>query len=80
MLRPKVAKVRKMPRPQVAFRKGDENNMFWEFIILLAGIFAALYAFPYGKWELTENNKTGGITVYITAGICIILSGIQIFI
>ena len=54
--------------------------MFWEFIILLAGILSALYAFPYGKWELKEKNKSGGIIVYITAVICIILSGLQIFI
>ena len=54
--------------------------MNWNLIILITGIIAALYALPYGRWEWLENNKAGGILVYIAAGICVILSSLQMWI
>lgn len=54
--------------------------MLWELLILILGIISALYAFPYGIWEWKNKNKIGGICVYITAIICIVLSTLQLFI
>ena len=61
------------------FKKG-EKTMIWEISTLLLGIISALYAFPYGKWEFKNKNKAGGISVYITAALCIIISSIQLII
>lgn len=54
--------------------------MIWEITILILSIVSALYAFPYGKWEWSEKNKIGGVLIYISAFICVVLSGIQLFI
>ncbi len=53
--------------------------MIWEILILLFGIISALYAFPYGIWEFKNQNKSGGILVILIACICIVLSGLQIY-
>ena len=54
--------------------------MAWEILLLIFGIISALYACPYAIWEWKNNNKTGGFLVFLIAGICVILSGVQIFI
>ncbi|MBQ9314198.1 MAG: hypothetical protein IJ220_04240 [Clostridia bacterium] len=52
--------------------------MFWNFLILILEILSALFAFPYGRWENTQKNKSGGIIVYIisTAGIALAIAQI----
>ena len=54
--------------------------MFWNILILILGILSALFAFPYGKWETTQNNKSGGIIVYIISIVGITLSIAQILV
>lgn len=56
------------------------NKMFWNYLILFLGILSALFAFPYGKWEITEKNKSGGIIVYLisTAGIALAIAQMAI--
>ncbi len=48
--------------------------MFWDIMILFLGIISGIYAFPYGRWEYLNNNKNGGITVYIISAIGILLA------
>ena len=47
---------------------------------MILGIFSAIFAFPYGKWEVSQKNKSGGIMVYIISTTVIALSVIQVFI
>lgn len=49
-------------------------------VILILNILTALYAFPYGKWEWQEQNKSGGLLVYTVALICISISIWQLFV
>ena len=53
--------------------------MFWNFLILILGIFSAIFAFPYGNWEYFQNNKSGGIIVYIIATTEIIIVFAQFY-
>lgn len=53
--------------------------MFWNILILILGIFSAIFAFPYGKWEYTQKNKSGGIIVYIIATTGIALAIAQLY-
>lgn len=52
--------------------------MFWNYLILFLGILFSFFAFPYGKWEITQKNISGGITIYVLSTAEIILAIIQI--
>lgn len=45
--------------------------MFWDYLIVFFTILSAMFALPYGKWEIKQKNISGGIIVYTisTAGI-----------
>ena len=57
-----------------------EIRMFWNILILVFGILSSIFAFPYGKWEISQKNKSGGIIIYIISTAVIALSVIQAFI
>lgn len=54
--------------------------MFWNILILILGILSALFAFPYGKWEIHQKNKMGGIIVYIISTAEIVLAIAQMMV
>ena len=54
--------------------------MFWNMLIIILGILSAIFALPYGKWEISQKNKSGGIIVYIISTAVIALSIVQAFI
>jgi len=54
--------------------------MFWNFLILLLGVLSALFAIPYGKWEITQKNTSGGIIVFLISAVGIVLAIAQILV
>lgn len=51
--------------------------MFWNFLILFLGVFSAIFAIPYGKWEFSQKNKSGGIMIYIISTAVLTISILQ---
>ncbi|MBQ9267488.1 MAG: hypothetical protein IJ217_04340 [Clostridia bacterium] len=43
-------------------------------ITLIMSILSAIYALPYGIWELKDGNKIGGITCIVIAALCVALA------
>lgn len=45
-----------------------------KILILVLSLISILYAIPYGTWEYQNENKLGGIIVYVFCASCFIAS------